>query len=92
MLDADVVMSEFLARNATGLLDYNDDDSDSIEIHNRGPSARGRWGRRILRAEQYWPDPLASQCAKNVQGYLAFEKIRQERLHRTVTGPRQGLV
>ena len=38
MLDADVVISEVVASNSTGLLDYNDDDSDWIEILNRGPS------------------------------------------------------
>ena len=38
MLDADVVISEVVASNSLGLLDYNDDDSDWIEILNRGPS------------------------------------------------------
>ena len=38
MLDADVVISEVVARNSTGLLDYDDDDSDWLEIRNRGPS------------------------------------------------------
>ena len=38
LLDADVVISELEARNSLELIDYYDDDSDWIEIHNRGPS------------------------------------------------------
>ena len=36
MLVADVVISEAMVRNSTGLLDYYGDGSDWLEIHNRG--------------------------------------------------------
>ena len=38
LLTADLVISEFLASNHLGLRDYDSDDSDWIEIHNRGTS------------------------------------------------------
>ena len=38
MLNGDVVISELVASNALGLLDYDDDTSDWLEITNRGAS------------------------------------------------------
>jgi len=39
LLSANPVISEVVARNDTGLLDYDFDHSDWFEIHNRGTSA-----------------------------------------------------
>ena len=38
LLHGDLVISELLASNADGLLDFQDNDSDWFEIHNRGSS------------------------------------------------------
>ena len=38
VLNAEMVISEFVASNAQGYLDYDDADSDWIELHNRGVS------------------------------------------------------
>ena len=38
VLSADLVISEFLASNANGLRDFEGDDTDWVEILNRGPS------------------------------------------------------
>ena len=35
LLDADIVISELMASNGSSLLDYDDDNSDWLEIHNR---------------------------------------------------------
>ena len=52
VLSADVVISEVLARNVQGLVDYNSDLSDWFEVHNRGTSAVDLFG-------WYFTDDLA---------------------------------
>ncbi len=39
MLTADLLISEFMATNHLGLRDYDNDNSDWLEIHNRGTSS-----------------------------------------------------
>ena len=52
LLTADLVISEFLASNHLGLRDYDSDDSDWIEIHNRGTSDADLLGWHLTDSSQ----------------------------------------
>ena len=66
MLDAGVVISELMANNALGLLDYHDDASDWLEITNRGLSHVDLGGWYLsddLGNPALWQFPVSAELA-----------------------------
>ena len=68
MLNADVVISEVVASNSTGRLDYHDSNSDWLEILNRGPSRVDlkRWHlSNDLQNLTQWEFPISTVLASD---------------------------
>ena len=83
LAQAELLISEFMAQNVSGLKDHHGEYSDWIEIHNPGPETRDLEGYSLTdssRALGKWKFPRASVEAG---GYLlVFASGRDEQLFR----------
>ena len=66
LLDANVMISELLANNSQDSLDFDDNDSDWLEVLNRGPSSVDLDGWCLCNNSQnltQWQFPVSSVLA-----------------------------